>query len=335
MWSEWNEVVDIAELVLDLTLFLVDDPFFIVDDVLVGVLTAGKVNSGEPLISDVIELHLVTLLPAVERAANLHDLMSWAPVVKPKRVWCPLFLDTIKLRLDDSSAVRLATCFGADICVVKLVEIALLTTNDLVKDVDRGVHLGVPFYEEGLSCMHLFMIDVDLVAQTAELLKPSDADLLSGHSSVESVLTQLCILLFVPVGANAAFDREDEVLLLIALKSVATADLAVPLILNHRVFEAASLKGNNRGATDEELVLHDTTRLEQTWHEAEVRATVDQSTISEELLGPGPEAVRVLLLQVPHAMGALGRVTIIHVAGPADQELDLVVVVRDDVLCNV
>jgi hypothetical protein len=189
MWSDWNEVVDISELILDLTLLLVDGPFFIVDDVLVGVLTAGKVNRGEPLISDVIKLHLVTLLPVVERAADLHDLMSRAPVVKPERVWCTFFLDAIKVRLDDSSVVRLVTSLGAEICVIKFVEIALLTADDLVEDVDRSVHLGVPFSEEGLSRMHLFMVDVDLVAQTAELLKPSDADLLSGHRSVESVLT--------------------------------------------------------------------------------------------------------------------------------------------------
>lgn len=289
-----------------MTFLLVDYPFVIVDDVLVGVLASRKVQGSEPLISVVVELHLVTLLPVVKRAANMHALMSWSPVVKSERVRCTFLMDAIEFRLDDSAIVRLTTSLGANICIVKLIEIAFLAADDLVEDVHRDIHLGVPLCEKGLSRKHFFVIDVDLVTQTTELLKPSDADFLTRHSSIESVLTQLCVLLLIPEGTNRSLNGEYEVLFFIALKSVSRADLTVPLIFNNRVFEAACLEGNNWGASDEELMLHNTTRLKKTRHKAKVSATVDQSSVSEEFFRSCPKAVRVPLLQVPHAVGTLG-----------------------------
>ena len=82
-------------------------------------------------------------------------------------------------------------------------------------------------------------------------------------------------------------------------------------------------------------MLHNTTRLEEARHQAEVGASVDQWTVREEFLRRRPEAVRVPLLEIPHAMGALSRVGVVHVARAADQELHLVLVVRNDVLGDV
>ena len=82
-------------------------------------------------------------------------------------------------------------------------------------------------------------------------------------------------------------------------------------------------------------MLDDATRLEQTWHESEIGSTVDKRSIREEFLWSSPEAVRVLLFEAPHAMSALGSVGVIHVAGTADKELNLAMVVRNNMLNDI
>ena len=259
-------------------------------------LATGKVQGCEPLVCVVVKLHFVALLPVVERAADMNALMSWSPVVKPERMRCAFFMDAIELRLDDSAVVRLATSLGAKICIVEPIKITFLAANDLIEDVYWYIHRCVPLSEKSLSREHLFVINVYLVAQTTELLQPSDTDFLTWHGSIESVLTQLRVLLLISESADSPFDGEYEVLLLVALKSVSRADLIVPLIFNDRVFEAACLECNNWGASNKELMLHDTARFKQTRHEAKVSATVDQCSISEELFWSGPKAVWVPLL---------------------------------------
>ena len=45
---------------------MVDHPVLVVDDVLVEVFTPDQVHVDEPLVGDVVELHVVTLLPIVK-----------------------------------------------------------------------------------------------------------------------------------------------------------------------------------------------------------------------------------------------------------------------------
>lgn len=82
-------------------------------------------------------------------------------------------------------------------------------------------------------------------------------------------------------------------------------------------------------------MLHNATRLEQTWHQTKICAPIDQWSIREELLRCSPEAIRVPLFKIPHSMGALSGVGVVHVAGTADKELNFVLIVRNDVLSNV
>ena len=70
--SNLKEVVDISILVLALGLFIVDDPHVGVQDVLVEVLALQQVQSNEPLVGDVVELHVVLDFPAIERTAEVH-----------------------------------------------------------------------------------------------------------------------------------------------------------------------------------------------------------------------------------------------------------------------
>ena len=166
-------------------------------------------------------------------------------------------------------------------------------------------------------------------------MKPCDADFFTWHGRIEGILTQFRILLFIAEGADSALDRKDEIFLLVALEGVSTADFSIPLELNDGVFQAACLEGDDGCRTNEELVLDDTARLEQARHQAEVSATIDESTVCEEFFRRGPEALRVLLLQVPHAVCTLSRVRIVHVARATDEELHLLVIQRDDMLGNI
>ena len=128
--------------------------------------------------------------------------MTWTPIVKSEGVRGTLLHDPIELRRNYASIEWLSTSLSSDINIVKLVEIPLLCTNYLVYDVDRLVHLCIPFAKEGLGSIHLLVIYVDFLAKAAELLQPSDANSLSWHRSIEGVLTKFGILLLVSESAN-------------------------------------------------------------------------------------------------------------------------------------
>jgi len=267
-------VVDITVCVSLRWLLLVDNPVLVVHDVLVGVLAAGQVASDEPLVGVVIELQFVALLPIIKAAANVNALVTWAPVVQPKGVRSSLVYSPIKLRGYNTAIIRRLASLCTDVHVVKLVLSSIFRANDFVNDVLRPVLSGVPVFEERLGRIHLLDIDVNLVTQAAELIKPCDTHLFSWHGGIESVLTQSQILLLVSVRANSAFNGKDEIFLVISLEREATADLAVPHVLNDTIFEAACFKGDDRCGAYKELVLDNTTWLEKRWHEAEISTTV-------------------------------------------------------------
>ena len=80
------------------------------------------------------------------------------------------------------------------------------------------------------------MVNVDLGSEAAELSKPRLAHSITGHGCIEGILAQLGVLLLVAESANRALNRKDEVLLLVALESEATAGLTVPLEFDNGVF---------------------------------------------------------------------------------------------------
>lgn len=123
---------------------------------------------------------------------------------------------------------------------------------------------------------------------------------------MEGVCSQLCVLLLVSEGADSSLDGIDEILAGVALEAETTASIVVPVEFNDRVFESSSLEGDDGCASDEELVLDNATRLEQTRHQTKVCAPVHKSTICEELLWRCPERTWVLLLEEPHLVGAAG-----------------------------
>lgn len=116
---------------------------------------------------------------------------------------------------------------------------------------------------------------------------------------------------------------------------MATPNLTVPLEFNNGVFESTGLEGYDRSLADKEFVLDNAARLEKTRHQAKVSATIDDSTICKEFFGCGPETVWIALFKAPHAIGTLSRIGIVHVAGTTYEELDLVIIKRNDLLCNI
>ena len=128
--------------------------------------------------------------------------MTWTPIVKSESVRGTLLHDPIELRGNYASVEWLSASLSSDINIVKLVKIPLLSTDDLVYDIDRLVHLCVPFAKQGLGGIHLLVIYVDFCAKAAELLQPSNANSLSWHRRIEGVLTKLGILLLVSESTN-------------------------------------------------------------------------------------------------------------------------------------
>lgn len=93
--------------------------------------------------------------------------------------------------------------------------------------------------------------------------------------------------------------------MIVMLKNEARTHLRIPFKLNYRVLKNTCLESDDGGATDEEFVLDNASRLKGTRHQAEITSSVDQGAIREKLLGRRPEAVWILLLEVPHLMRTL------------------------------
>lgn len=186
-----DKVVSVTSLVLPYWLFFVDDPLRVVDHVLEGVLAACQVQRREPLVSIMVELHLMALLPVVKCATKLNCLVSWSPVVQVESVGGSFLHHSVELRGHYSALVRLPASLRTDIHIVKFIQVALFLSNDLVDDVDRLVEIGVPFGEQSFRCFHLVVVNVDFASETAEFLKPRNAHGLPRHSRIERILSQL------------------------------------------------------------------------------------------------------------------------------------------------
>ena len=64
--NDGDTVVHVTSLVSHLLLFFVNNPVLAIDHILVEVVTLGKMESGKPLVGDVIEAQVVPFLPTVK-----------------------------------------------------------------------------------------------------------------------------------------------------------------------------------------------------------------------------------------------------------------------------
>jgi hypothetical protein len=141
--------------------------------------------------------------------------------------------------------------------------------------------------------------------------------------------------LLVAESTDSALNGIQEVIFFVGKKSKSTASLVIPVEFENRVLEATGAERNYRGAADEKLVLDDTTRLEHTWHETEISAAIDNWTIIKEFIWFGPEAVGVVAFQSHHPVCTISRVRFSSISRASDQELDPIVVLLDDLFCNI
>jgi hypothetical protein len=244
-----HTVVQVASLVFHLSLFFIDYPILIVDHILVEMLTLLQRQSNEPLICDVVKAHGMSLLPVVKGATNLDHVMAWPSIVQHEVGWNSLPLNLVELRLHIPSCKDQVnvTRSRAQVRIIHIHLRLLTLTNHLIKDVDRLVAVWIPLLELSLTLNHGLKVHIDLASQPIELIQPSLAHRLTWHGGIECIHSQLGILLLVAKSAKCSFNSEDEVLLLIAFKGVATADFAVPLELNHRVLQSTCLERNDGG----------------------------------------------------------------------------------------
>jgi hypothetical protein len=82
-------------------------------------------------------------------------------------------------------------------------------------------------------------------------------------------------------------------------------------------------------------VLHDTTRLKHTWHEAKISTTVHYWAVIEEFIRFTPEAIRVVHFQSKHSVCTIGRVRLSSIRWASNQKLDSIVILLNDLLCNI
>ena len=124
----------------------------------------------EPLIRIVIKLHAVALLPVVKRATKLYHLEAGASVVEFEGVSWFLIHDTIEFWRDYATFIGLVARLSSKVHIVQLIQVVFLRTYDLFNDIDRCIRLWVPLGEKGLGRSHLFVIDVNFITKTTELL---------------------------------------------------------------------------------------------------------------------------------------------------------------------
>lgn len=79
-------------------------------------------------------------------------------------------------------------------------------------------------------------------------------------------------------------------------------------------------------------MLNNTSGLKGRGHHSEIGTSIDQRSISEEFIRCGPEAVRVLVLEMTHLVGATSGIRIPGIGWSSDKELDLVVALFNDLL---
>jgi hypothetical protein len=141
--------------------------------------------------------------------------------------------------------------------------------------------------------------------------------------------------LLVAESTDSSLNGIQEVILFVGKESKSTASLVIPVEFENRVLEATGAKCNYWGAADEKLVLDDTARLEHTWHKTEISATIDNWTIIKEFVWFGPETVGVVAFQSHHPVCTIRRVRLSSIGWASNQELDPIVVLLDDLFCNI
>jgi len=63
--SKIKNIVDISEIILFLGFFFIDNPVFIIDNILIEILSSLKMECDEPLVCEIVKVHWVSYFPVV------------------------------------------------------------------------------------------------------------------------------------------------------------------------------------------------------------------------------------------------------------------------------
>lgn len=144
----------------------------------------------------------------------MHLMVSWTTIVQHEVVGDTRAVEAVELRY--RLELRLLFPFSsAKVNIVVLKHGSLFLAKELIEDVQRLVITDRPGAKRFHGSLKSFEVNVDFASQTVELLKPRDTNLFTGHSCVESILTEFVILGLVPESADGSLDRKHQVFLLV------------------------------------------------------------------------------------------------------------------------
>lgn len=150
------------------------------------------------------------------------------------------------------------------------------------------------------------------------------------HDTLKSILSQLIVVELIPKCVDSSGQSCDHIACVVSLKCKASASLLIPLVLKDRVFKASCSEGYNWSRADKEFMLYYTTRLELRRHQAEIAASVDESSIHEKLVRSGPEIIRIFLSKMIHLFRTFSSIRISWTSRATNYKLDLMIELMDD-----
>lgn len=210
----------------------------------------------------------------------------------------------------------------------------LIASKNLLNNTDWSVICWTPWWEFFLKFIDYRVIYEYLSSQSIEFVQPGFADDFTVHGGLEGIFSQFLVLTLVFEGTNGSFDGKDEVTSSMTFEGKTTSLLAIPEIFNDGILETSGLEGNDWSSTNEEFVLYNTSWLENRRHKTKVTTSVDNSTISEEFIWGCPEAMWILVPQMPHLSSTVGGIRFSHISWTSHKELDFVVELLNDMLSN-
>jgi hypothetical protein len=153
--------------------------------------------------------------------------------------------------------------------------------------------------------LNLIPININLILHSIELAIPPPGNILLLDNTLKGIFPNPGIILLIPIASNGPSHTPLKILHLIRHKIEPISLLSFGIKLKNRVLQATCPKRDDWRTAAEELMLDDSSGLEEGGHEGEVTADVHEGTVGEEQVGVAPDALGVLLGQVFHSLRAV------------------------------
>lgn len=137
--------------------------------------------------------------------------------------------------------------------------------------------------------------------------------------------TQSLVFRLVGEDGESTTDRVHEIVVTVSGKEEAVRMSLPGEPVVHCLLETSRVERDHGRSRRKELVLYDTARLKQRWHQSVVCREIAHKAIGEELVWIGPEAVAVVGAQVVDLVDAVPSVGIALVSNASEDDLDVAV----------